>query len=303
MPDQEIKVPNKISKVRLDKFLVEGLGFTRSKVQRIIKDGLVKIDGVVPSVHHWLKAGEKILVKDRLAELEILAPKLNILDETDDYIVLKKQAGVIVHPATGSRAPVLTKALVEYCPSIAKVGDPARPGIVHRLDREVSGVMVVAKTKAMYDSLTQQFKDRQIKKVYTALVHGNIEREEGIIDFPIARSKTKLGRMVSRPTGSIGHLAETEFLVLERFVNYTLLEVIIRTGRTHQIRTHLKAIRHSIVGDELYKQRGLNEDKKHEPSRLFLQSIVLGFNDLNNEWKEYKISLDKDFEDFLHKLK
>ncbi|MFA5954150.1 MAG: RluA family pseudouridine synthase [Patescibacteria group bacterium] len=301
MDKQTFKVPADIGKVRLDLFLTEKLGFARSQVQKLIKDQFVSVDDEHTSVHRWLKAGETIKVTERPARVLPPVPNLEILTETDDYLVVNKRAGILVHPAAGSVAPVLTEALLKHCPSIAHVGQVDRPGIVHRLDRDVSGVLVVAKTQAMYDLLTHQFRERLVKKVYTTLVHGNIEREEGDITFVIARSKTFRGRMAARPANSVGREAKTSFLVLKRFVNYTLLEVAIHTGRSHQIRTHLKAFGHPVVGDPLY---GARQDREQgiELPRLFLQASTLGFTDLADTWCEYNVALDPELSAFLETL-
>jgi len=302
MAKQTFKIPADIGKTRLDHFLVAKLEMTRSKVQKLIKDGFVTIVGEESlTVHHWLEPGEQVMVVERPASVPPAVPKLEVIAEEEEYLVLNKPVGVIVHPATGSHAPVLTEALTKRYPKLAKVGQPGRPGIVHRLDRDVSGALVVAKTQSMYDWLTQQFRERQVKKVYTALVPGAIARDEGDITFVIARSKTNRGRMAARLAYSEGKAAKTSFIVRQRFVNYTLLEVRLHTGRSHQIRAHFTALGHPIVGDTLYGARPSSPSEPELP-RLFLEATTLGFSDPLGEWHEYQVPLNPVLEAFLTKL-
>ncbi|MFA7286438.1 MAG: RluA family pseudouridine synthase [Patescibacteria group bacterium] len=298
MPEHTLKVPIDIGKQRLDLYLVASLGLSRSRVQQLIRSGAVLISGVAPVIHHWLKAGEVITVVDNPEALipPPPAPELVILDETEDFLVVVKQAGVLVHPAPNAKAPTLTSALLNYLPAIATVGQPDRPGIVHRLDRDVSGLLVVAKTAAMYDWLVNEFRERRVEKQYTALVHGSIDRDEGLITFPIGRSKTNPGRMAARPSGGEGRSAETAYTVLTRYVNFTLLSVVIHTGRTHQIRTHLNALGHPVVGDALY---GKVLAQGVALPRLFLQATNLGFRDSQEVWHRYTLPLDAELATFL----
>lgn len=179
---------------------------------------------------------------------------IKIIYENDGFLVLDKPAGLEVYSEIKKEEPTLVDWLLEKYPAIAKVGpDPARPGIVHRLDKAASGLMVVAKTRFAFDHLAKQFLERQVKKEYTVLVHGSVSKDEGTIEFPLARAKS--GRFAALPMGSEGRVAITEYEVIERFRNFTLLKVRIKTGRTHQIRVHLHALGHSVVGDKLYKQK------------------------------------------------
>lgn len=300
---RQFEVPKEKEKKRLDVWLASTLKQPRHQVQKLIKDGLVKVDNKITSVHHWLFGGEIVEVTTRKQTIPSAPPPLSIIAETRDYLVVLKPNGVVVHPARGSNAPVLTAALVNYCHDIAKVGDRERPGIVHRLDRDVAGLMVVAKNQDMYDHLITQFKQHKVLKRYTALVHGVVASPEGVINFVLARSKTHPGRMAARPKTEEGKESETKYTVIKRFAHYTLLELVLTTGRMHQIRAHLKAFGHHIVGDALYgrpqksgKQISALDQTLNRP---FLEATTLGFFDLNNKWQEYIIPLDNELQNFL----
>lgn len=296
MSVREINVPVTARGQRLDRFLTAVLELSRNQTQRLIHDKLVTVNGAIPTPHHWLKGGELIVVASRPALTAAAVPPLIIVDETDDYIVVVKPAGVLAHPASGSRAPTLTEALLKHMPALASVGQPGRPGIVHRLDRDVAGLMVVAKTQAMYDYLQRQFHNRLVKKIYTALVEGVVAKPEGTLNFPLARSRTKSGLMAARPAGAIGRSAETKFTLVRRYVDHTLLELELVTGRTHQIRAHCKAFGHPIVGDHLYGSRTKHDSKAKgraaPQTRPFLMATRLGFNDQLGTWREYTAPLD-----------
>jgi 23S rRNA pseudouridine1911/1915/1917 synthase len=222
-----------------------------------------------------------------------------VIYENNDFLVIDKPSGLEVAAEIKKDEPTLVDWLVEKYPTVAKVGgDPVRPGIIHRLDKSASGLLAVAKTQAVFDNLIKQFEERKIKKEYTVLVHGQVSKDEGTIDFPIARAKS--GRFAALPLGSEkGRVAITEYEVIKRFRNFTLLKVKIRTGRTHQIRVHLRAIDHSVVGDKLYKQKKI---KKIILERLFLHASKLGFYNLAGEWKEFEIGLPVELKEFLKTL-
>ncbi|HLD86129.1 hypothetical protein A3H10_00635 [Candidatus Uhrbacteria bacterium RIFCSPLOWO2_12_FULL_46_10] len=305
MIKQKFEVPAEFRDKRLDIFLTAVLKLTRSQVQKMIRKGLVKVNDKTPSVHHWLKEGDEICVEERMMAPKISPqePPLDIAAETNDYMVIIKPVGVITHPAAGSSALALTDVLVKHNPGMALVGEASRPGIVHRLDRDVGGLLVVAKTQKMYDELQRQFKERLVKKKYTALVEGVVPQAEGVLDFVMARSKTYPGRMAARPKGQEGRVAETCYTVIKKFPHRTLLELELVTGRTHQIRAHLKAFRHPIVGDKLYGTRKKNAKKPvSDLNHPFLQATTLGFFDLNGEWQEFTVPLESELQNFLNTL-
>lgn len=236
--------------------------------------------------------------------------KPTIIYEDNHFLVLNKPAGLVVHPDGKTEEPSLCDWLISQYPTIKEVGEPwttptgeiiYRPGIVHRLDRETSGVMVVAKTQEAFDHLKSQFQERETGKVYNAFVYGNIKEEEGTIDRPIGRSKTDF-RKWSAQRFARGKLREavTDFKVLERGNNITFVEVMPRTGRTHQIRVHFKAINHPIVADKLYAPN-------HEPvlgfNRLALHAQKLAFNDFKGQKQSFEAPLPADFVQALDRLK
>lgn len=247
--------------------------------------------------------------------------KLDIIKETNDYLVINKPAGLIVHPAPGITDKTLVDFLLEKYPEIEKVGDdPLRPGIMHRLDKDVNGLMVIAKTNESFESLKDQFKNRKIEKEYTTLVFGNIPKESGIIDFVIKRSSSG-HRMAAIPTvkreesnnprerGNIvarekAKIAITTFKIVKEFINYTLLKVQIKTGRTHQIRVHMFAYGHPILGDKLYNTKKTKlKNEKLKMERIFLVADKLSFIDLEGEKQEFSIELPTDLQEILEKVK
>lgn len=242
-----------------------------------------------------------------------LGPVPRIIAETPDYLVIDKPAGLAVHAGGNLKEQTLADWLLAAYPDIEAVGDdPVRPGLVHRLDKEVSGLMVIAKTQAAFDSLKSQFQDRAVNKEYVALVHGRLATDGESIDFPIARSQDgyKMAALpantemllerhhpTSRDQGNIaGHFkaraAHTEFDVLQRFVNFTLVRVRITTGRTHQIRVHFFAYGHPLVGDPLYFTRKTKEkNSKINLGRIFLIADRLRFRDLAGQEQSFSLDL------------
>ncbi len=292
---------------RLDLFLVERLKpISRSMIQKTIKSGQTTVNKKVAMVHRFLKEGDVIecteirsTQKAPERPLEPMSTKPGpiptVIAETADWIVIDKPVGLLVHADSVHHESTLVDWLLARHPEIIKVGeDPVRPGIIHRLDREVSGLMILAKTQAAYDAFRVQFRERIIKKRYLALVHGVIARDEGEIKFRIARSATE-ARMAARPTNEgAGRAAWTHYHVLERFKGATLVELDILSGRTHQIRAHLHAFGTPIMGDTLYARK--KTDRNVTPPRLMLQSILLQFQDpVTHEEKVFSLASDPAF--------
>ncbi|MBP6945619.1 RluA family pseudouridine synthase [Patescibacteria group bacterium] len=319
---------------RLDHFLVaNNPTVSRSQIQKIIKSEQVTVNGKKAMVHRFLKENDIIEWKDEAPEektplkekrfgsrskpaRERAAKKLAIsgpvtssrkpltadlptpilIEETADWMVIDKPIGLLVHADSVHQESTLVDWALAHDPNIAKVGeDPVRPGIIHRLDREVSGLMIIAKTQDAYDSFRAQFRDRIVKKTYLALVHGVIEKDEGDIKFRIARSNTS-ARMAARPSQEEeGKAAWTHFSVLERFRGATLVELEILSGRTHQIRAHLHALGRPVIGDTLYALK--KTDRNVKPPRLMLQSIRLRFQDPSTqEEKSFVLAADPAFD-------
>lgn len=286
---------------RLDVFLTEQLApLTRSAIKKRIEQGHFFINGTEATVHQFLKIADKVEVIEARKTSEAtqkLATRLipEIVAETADWMVLNKPSGLLVHPARHTTEPTLIDWLMEHDAKIGRVGEnPERPGIVHRLDREVSGLMLVAKTQAAYDALHKQFAQHTIKKHYLALVHGDIPKEEDDIKLRIARSSTK-ARMAARPASEeSGKAAWTHYRLKRRFHGASLLDLEILSGRTHQIRAHLHGIGHPVIGDPLYTRK--QTDRRLTPPRIMLQSVELSFTDpTTDEVKTYSIEADPAF--------
>ncbi len=248
-----------------------------------------------------------------------------IIFENSDYLIINKPSGLIVHGGTGITEPVLTDWLRIKYPEIENVGDdPIRPGIVHRLDKEASGLMLIAKNQKAFEYFKKQFQKRKIVKKYLALAHGKIFKDEDVISFPIKRSKDGY-KMAALPVSSEtisdknkpnnrdrGTLraqedskeAITEFCVLHRYINYTLLDVKIKTGRTHQIRVHFYAYGHPLVGDPLYWTKKTKvKNEKIKLGRIFLVARELSFKDLDGEKQTFAIETPTDLQSFLNNTK
>lgn len=275
------------------------------------------MDGQKVAPHYFLKEGDEIertlksaTQEEKKAGLSTKRFSLRIIAETPAYIVVDKPAGLAVHRSGNIQGETLADLLLERYPELEGVGeDPARPGIVHRLDKDVSGLMVVARDQEAFKKLKKQFQGRSVGKVYLALVYGHLDKESGTINFPIERSSSGR-RMAALPltrkgeANPEGREAITEFKVLKNFINYAFLEVRIKTGRTHQIRVHLAAYDHPIVGDDLY---GTNKtklkNKKFNLGRVFLVSSRLTFKDAEGKRQTFEIDLPERLKEILKEVK
>lgn len=300
---------------RLDKYLNARLpDITRSQIQKQIKGGAVTVNSKKPTVHQFLKARDRIVfsqsrpivtkIKKAFERVSQTMPDIPIIADTDDYLVINKPAGVIVHDAPGEHgATVIDFALSKY-PSIKKIGeDPVRPGIVHRIDKEVSGLLVIAKTQNMFEHLKSQFKTRQVEKWYYALVEGVPEKEHDQINFSIDRSTTAGHKMAAVPAQekNRGKEAHTEFTVMTRYKKYALLQVQPHTGRTHQIRVHLNAYGLPIVGDPVYRPKKLVS--KLKPGRIFLHAYHIAFSDSTGQKHQFESSLPEELQRILDSIR
>lgn len=273
MNETSFAVPEHLAGVRLDRVVAERLPeHSRALIRRLIESGDITVEGRPARPAERVRAGQIIRVSLPPPRPTGLVPTeipLDVIYENPDLLVLNKPAGLVVHPAPGHAADTLANALMARYPNLA-VGNALRPGIVHRLDKGTSGLMVVALSTRAYQSLIDQLKQRSVHKEYLALVQGKVEHEHGVVEAPIGRephNRLKMGVVAG------GREARTTFRVVERFPEYTLLRLKIETGRTHQIRVHLAAIGHPVVGDVVYGARkpALGLD------RPFLHAWHLGF--------------------------
>ena len=287
--------------IRLDLFLTRNLhGLTRSQIHKIIAAGGVRVDGAVRKSGSRLKAGElvKVEIEDSGSDVPTAEDiPLRILASDRAIVVLDKPSGMTVHPGAGRKTGTLASALIHHFPEIARIGPPDRPGIVHRLDRETSGVMVAARTKAAFESLGRQFRNRDVHKVYLGLVWGRMQAPEGLFTWAVGRHP-RHGQKISVKTKH-PKKAETHYRVLQEYGETTLLEIRPVTGRTHQIRVHLAAAGHPVVGDTRY---GRKSGRKFP--RLFLHAHRLSFfHPETGETVEFESPLPSDLGEILRALR
>ena len=283
---------------RLDKYLCEQCAeLSRSKARRLIDEGRATVDGRSAAASLILRAGDEITVNLPPPTPDIPMPEkmpLDIVYEDDDLLVVDKPAGIVVHPAPGHPNHTLIHGLLAHCHDLGKIDGSQRPGVVHRLDKDTSGLMVVAKSEAIQLALQGQFKEQSVIKRYTVLVRGHLSPERGAIESQIGRSPRNRKRMavVSR-----GKEARTLYRVISYYDGYTLLEVTPETGRTHQIRVHLSAIGHPVIGDALY---GV---KSSLLKRQFVHAHLLGFRlPATGEYVEFRSELPPDLRLMLEHL-
>jgi len=304
-------VPDESAGQRLDAFLAEHIeSWSRSRLQRLIDDGDVVVNGRATKPSYKLRANDQVDAELTALPLTSFTPEdipLEIIYEDDFLVVVNKPAGMVVHPAAGVAGGTLANALAFHFQTLSSGNGESRPGIVHRLDKDTSGLLVVAKTESAHDDLANQFRAREVFKSYLALVHGQPEKGRGEIDQPIARDPRHRTRMaVVRG----GRPALTLYRVRQRFDRFTILDVELKTGRTHQIRVHLAWLKLPVVGDETY---GGGRDKTvSDPvirsriaklGRQFLHAEQLGFrHPRTQEFKKFRAPLPTELSEFLDEL-
>jgi 23S rRNA pseudouridine1911/1915/1917 synthase len=280
-PSLHLSVSSDHEGERLDAFLASQIeGWSRARLQRLIEEADVLVNGRVVKSSYKISAGDEIEIELTPPPSTLFTPEdipLEVVYEDDELIVVDKRAGMVVHPAAGASSGTLANALAFHFQKLSTVGGPARPGIVHRLDKGTSGLLVVAKTESAHEDLADQFRAREVFKSYVALVHGRVEKKTDQVDQPIARDPRNRTRMAvvrgGRPALSI-------FRVRKRFERFTLLNVELKTGRTHQIRVHLGWLKHPVVGDEAY---GGGRDKTIPDPRLRSEIAKIGRQFLHAE--------------------
>ncbi len=292
------------AKKRLDKYLVERLPqYSRSQIKKFIEQELVLVNKKKATVHQFLKIDDIIAFTPPAKIEKDPIPALEILAKGNGYVVINKPAGLLAHSAQAAmHEATVADWLIEHYPEAKIVGDVDRPGIVHRLDRDTSGTMVLATSSEMYNLLKLQFHDRLIKKTYLALVHDHLTEPKGIIDKPIGRSK-KDGRMAARveKLSEADRDAITEYEVEKSYEQYDLVKARPLTGRTHQIRVHLMSLANPIVGDKIYTIHG--QKNIVDMGRIFLHAMELEFTDLEGNQVVVQSPLPKELETFLSTIK
>lgn len=281
---------------RIDKYLAEELDISRSTVKKMIDEGFVLVNGKEVKASLILSEADELFVKDgfiKEASFEAEDIPINIVYEDDDLLVINKKSGMVVHPGNGNTSGTLVNALMHYTKNLSKK-EAFRPGIVHRIDKDTSGLMLVAKNDKAHDILAEGFKNKTIKREYIALVCGVIGEDSGVIDAPIGRDAKDRKKMCV--TSENSKKAVTHFKVLKRYEDYTLLKLILDTGRTHQIRVHMKYIGHPVYNDPVY-------GKAYNDFGQFLHSASIDFEQpTTHEHLHFECDVPKEFQDFLDTL-
>lgn len=300
---QRLTVSPEEAGVRIDKYLTEQLpDITRSYLQKLLKDGSVQMNGKPVKASTKTAAGAVIeLTIPEPEEPEILPEDIpfDILYEDSDVILINKPKDMVVHPAAGHYTGTLVNALMYHCKGdLSGINGVLRPGIVHRIDKDTTGVLIVCKNDKAHNALAEQLKEHSITRKYRAIVCGNLKEDEGTVDAPLGRHPQDRKKMAIVRTG--GKRAVTHYRVLERFGNYTYIECQLETGRTHQIRVHMASLGHPLLGDEVY-------GRVKSPFKLegqTLHAMVLGFiHPTTGEYMEFEAPLPEYFEKLLEKLR
>jgi len=286
-------VPENEAKVRLDRFLANKLPeYSRSRLQQLVRTGFVRLNGATTRPRHLVRSGDKIELTEPPLEKIDNQPEpipLEVLFEDKDIIVINKPPGLVVHPGAGHRQHTLVNALLSHCPTLSGIGGKERPGIVHRLDKETSGCLVVAKNDGAHRELSRQFAERRVEKIYLALVAGKLREEAGVIEEKIGRHPVHRQRM--SVASARGRPAKTQYRVVRSEDQASLVECRLYSGRTHQIRVHLHHLGHPVLGDKVYAVHLAKNFPRH-----MLHAWKLGFrHPCSGESKSFEAPLPNDF--------
>ncbi len=293
---QKIKVDDK--DIRLDKYIKEQSDLSREKIIKLIKDGNVLVNDVPSKPSYLVKIGDIITINDVDKESSSYEPKdipLDIVYEDDYIIIVNKQSGLTVHPGAGNKENTLVNALLYYGKNLSSIGGLERPGVVHRIDKDTSGLIILAKDDKTHEALSEYFKEKKIRREYIALVKGVITPNSGTIDAPIGRNPSNRLKMCVTDVNS--KKAITNFKVLKRYDKYTLLSLVLETGRTHQIRVHMDYIKHPVYNDPVYTNDNTTEFGQ------FLHSYKMDFiHPITKKEMHFTAPLPKEFQDFIDEL-
>ena len=270
--------------LRLDVFLKQNIEeISRTYIQKLIKDGYANVNGTVPKTNYKVNSGDKVC--------------LNVYED-DDVILINKPKGMVVHPAAGHYTGTLVNGLMHHCKdNLSGINGVLRPGIVHRIDMDTTGILIACKNDVAHQKISEQLKEHSITRRYRALVYGVIKEDEGVVNAPIGRHPIDRKKMAINPKN--GKNAITHYRVLERFREYTYIECELETGRTHQIRVHMASLHHPLVGDQVY---GPEKNPFHLQGQC-LHAMVLGFvHPRTHEYMEFYADLPQYFSELLKKL-
>ena len=297
----ELLVPKEAARLRLDQFLARALPkYSRSRLQQLVRKEFVTLNGSPARPRDLVRNGDRVEVNEPPPEKIDNQPEaipLEVLYEDDDLIVINKQAGLVVHPGAGQREHTLVNALLHHCPNLSGIGGKERPGIVHWLDKETCGCLVVAKNDEAHRGLAEQFERRAVEKIYLTLVAGRLRKNAGTIDETIGRHPVDRQRMST--ASKRGRTAKTEYRVLSSSEEMSLLECKLHSGRTHQVRVHLQHLGHPVLGDKIYGKK-----QTAVFPRQMLHAWKLAFQHPRTlEWKSFQAPLPTDFEKAVKSLR
>ena len=284
--------------IRIDKYLSENTEFSRELITKMLKENYILVNGKSVKPSYKTKLDDEVEIDETYIKEQNINPvamQLNIVYEDEDIMVIDKPSGLVVHPGNGNTNNTLVNGLMYYTNELSDLGGQKRVGIVHRLDKDTSGLMLVAKTNKAHEILAEDFKNKNIYREYNALIYGVFPSDSAHIDAPIGRSKNNFNKMEVR---SDGKAARTNLKVIKRYKEYTLVSLVLETGRTHQIRVHMAYINHPLLGDAVYSS-GKN---KYGFSGQALHAKILGFiHPSTGKYMEFSSNLPEEFEKLLAK--